>query len=260
MTCLRYLLAVLSGLSTAVLAQTTAPADPVPTAGEGPRWQWSTSAGYHHYREPRPDMELQGPELGLHLRLSELPAWPRWQLEADLLGSLQRYDSPDGVLENVENIEGRGRLLYPVWTRSGSALFVGPAVQGFYNDLRGRTSRNFGGYERKNLGLWLVLQWRMPLASGALPALAGLQVDAGRLVRARHYSYLSQVNGQDPDVGHTQRHGRYVQARLDLRAHRLLVQPYVRHTAVKDSNVSQGFYEPQNDRWQAGVSVTWPAR
>lgn len=237
-------------------------AQPVTQApAPGPRWQWATSFGAHHYREPVADMELQGPEWGAHLRLSEFPAWPRWQVDADVLASAQRYDSPDGVLERVANVESRWRLLYQAWPgEAGHGLFLGPAVQTVYNDLRGRTSRNFAGYERRNLSLWLALQWRSPLAWQALPALAGLQLDAGRLVRGRQVSQLSQVDPRLSDLVHTQRHGRYLEARLNLRAQPLVLQPFVRHTVVKDSAVSQGFYEPENHRWQLGLSVRWPAR
>lgn len=252
------------------LAQAPEPSAPAeapapPSQAQGPRWQWSTSAGVNHYREPSQAMRLRGPELGVHLRLSDFPAWPGWQLEGDVLAGLQRYDSPNGRLDKVENLETRWRLLYPLWPREGGGLFAGPAVHTLYNDLRGQTSLGAAGYQRESLGLWLAAQWRQPLHLLQGPsALSGLQLDAGRLVRGRHNSYLSQANRSFPDIGNTQRHGWYAQARLDLQAERMLLQPFVRYTHLKSSEESvEGLVrgvEPASRRWQVGLQVSWPPR
>lgn len=238
---------------------------PEPQGPQGPRWQWSTSAGFNHYREPRLDMRLRGPELGLHLRLSELPDWPRWQAEADLLAGLQRYDSPSGQLDDSENLETRWRLLYPVWAQDAGQLYLGPAVHTFYNDLRGRTSLGSAGYQREAVGLWLAAQWRQPLSGeGALSSLAGWQLDAGSLLRGRHTSYLSQANRSYSDIANTQRHGFYVQARLEFKAQALLLQPFVRVTELKESQATTvgriTGVEPASRRWQLGLNVAWPPR
>lgn len=259
--------ALASLLLTAAIAPALAqPAPPEASPlDSGPRWQWGTSVGMNHYREPSLDMNLRGPELGLHLRLSDFPSWPRWQLEADELAGVQRYDSPSGELDNAGNLETRWRLLYQAVPREGGGLFVGPAVHTLYNDLRGRTTLGAAGYERRSVGLWLALQWRQPLsAPGTFQSLNGAQFDAGRLIRARHYSYLSQASSTYPDIGNTQREGWYAQARLDFKAQRLLVQPFVRYTRLEDSDESVvGFLsgiEPASHRWQLGLQVSWPPR
>lgn len=274
-------------LGATVLAQAPAPAPALapepnappatePAAAAGPLFRWSTSAGYNHYREPSIDMELQGPELGLHLRVSQLPRLPRWQAEADVLGSLQRYDSPSGRLKNVENLETRWRLLYQIWPQNDQGLFVGPALHTLHNNLRGITDRGAAGYQRENLGVWLALQWRQTLSAdgplSSLSSLSNLQVDAGRLLRARHNSYLSQANRNYPDIGNTQRKGFYVQAKLGFKAENLLLQPFVRYTHLDDSDVTTVALrgstltgtltgiEPASQRWQVGLQVSWPAR
>lgn len=212
-------------------------------------------------------MELQGPELGLHLRMDRFASLPRWALEADVLASVQRYDSREsGVMHNAENVETRWRLLYQVWPREGGGLYLGPAIHTLYNDLRGRASRNSSGYERASVGLWLAGQWRQPLA-GAGP-LTGVQLDAGRLIRARHTSFLSQANSSFMDVENTQKHGWYAQGKLSFKTQRLLLEPYVRFTHIKDSDMvlaraapQRVFgYEPASDRWQLGLQVSWPPR
>lgn len=235
-----------------------------PAADSGLRWQWSTSAGVNHYREPSQDMRLRGPELGVHLRLSGFAE--RWQAEGDVLAGVQRYDSPSGRLNQAENLETRWRLLYQAWPQSeAQGLYLGPALHTFYNDLRGRTDLGAGGYQRESVGLWLAAQWRQSLdrAEGSLP-MSGLQLDAGRLIRARHTSYLSQANRLYPDLTNTQTRGWYVQAKLDIPTERLVLQPFVRYTRLMDSDrVRQGLvsgYEPASHRWQAGLAVTWPAR
>jgi hypothetical protein len=246
---------------------------PATEVATGPLWQWSTSAGYNHYREPSINMQLRGPELGLHLRVSQLPHMPRWQAEGEVLGSLQRYDSPSGQLNNVENVETRWRLLYQIWPQADQGLFVGPAVHSLYNDLRGITNLGSAGYQRESLGLWLALQWRQPLsADGALSSLSNLELDAGGLLRARHNSYLSQANRNYPDIGNTQRKGLYVQAKLGFKAENMLLQPFVRYTHVEDSEVTTVALkgntltgtltgvEPASGRWQLGLQVSWPSR
>jgi hypothetical protein len=273
-------LSLMAALSSMAHAQTapipaSEPSAPPPAtqAATGPLWQWSTSAGYNHYREPSIDMQLRGPELGLHLRASQLPHLPRWQAEGEVLGSLQRYDSPSGQLNNVENVETRWRLLYQIWPQGEHGLFVGPAVHTLYNDLRGITNRGAAGYQRESLGLWLALQWRQPLsADGALSSLSNLELDAGGLLRARHNSYLSQANRNYPDIGNTQRKGLYVQAKLGFKAENLLLQPFVRYTHLEDSEVTTVALkgntltgtltgvEPASGRWQLGLQVSWPAR
>lgn len=238
------------------------PALPATEVG-GLRWQWGASAGFNHYREPSLDMRLSGPELGVHLRLGGFEGRPRWQLEADVLAGLHDYASPSGKLGNSENLETRWRALYQAWPRGEGGLFVGPAVHTLYNDLRGRTTLGAAGYQRTNIGLWLAAQWRQPLQpQGPLASLSAVQLDAGRLVRARHHSYLSQADRRYPDIGNTQRHGWYGQVRLDFKAQGLLLQPFVRYTRLKDSDESVvGFIsgiEPASHRWQLGLQVSWP--
>lgn len=242
-------------------------------AAAGPLWQWSTSAGQNHYREPSIDMQLRGPEMGLHLRVSEMPNWPRWHAEGDVMGSLQRYASPSGRLNNVKNLETRWRLMYQFGPQGEQGFFVGPAVHTLHNDLRGITDRGAAGYQRETLGLWLALQWRQPLSvDGALSSLSNVQLDSGLLLRARHNSYLSQANRNYPDIGNTQRKGFYVQAKLGFKAEDLLLQPYVRYTHLDDSEVTTVALtgktltgtltgiEPASQRWQVGLQVSWPAR
>lgn len=265
---------LLAGLACAALtahaqpssdAAARAEAAPATSPGEAAapstlRWQWGTSAGYNHYREPSVAMRLRGPELGVHLRLSGFAE--RWQAEADLLAGLQHYDSPSGRLNRSENLETRWRLLYQVWPQGeAQGLYLGPAVHTFYNDLRGRTDLGAAGYQRESLGLWLAAQWRQSLdqGEGALP-LSGLQLDAGRLVRARHTSYLSQANGRYPDITNTQTRGWYAQARLDMPTERLVLQPFVRYTRLMDSDRLATGYEPASQRWQLGLQVSWPVR
>jgi hypothetical protein len=264
---------LLAALSLPAVAQPAAetapavaePAEPQALPPQGPLWQWASSAGFNHYREPGLDMRLRGPELGLHWRLSDVPGWPRWQAEADVLASLQRYDSPSGRLDNAENLETRWRLLYQVWSQDAQKLYIGPAVHTLYNDLRGRTSRGAGGYQRESAGLWLAVQWRQALpGEGALSSLVGWQLDAGALLHGRHRSYLSQASRLYPDLTNTQKRGLYAQARLEFKAGALLLQPFVRYTDLADSEPSTvdrvTGIEPASRRWQMGLSAAWPPR
>jgi hypothetical protein len=62
---------------------TPAPVAPDTAVASGLRWHWATSAGLNSYTESM--MRLQGPELGLHLRLSDVAWGGHWGFEADVL-------------------------------------------------------------------------------------------------------------------------------------------------------------------------------
>ena len=95
----------------AVLAWALSPAPLWAQAEPAARLQWSNSAAYSHYREPSIGMQLKGPELGVHLRLSDLRGLGRLELEVDLLGGAQNYSSADGQLERRRPFDTRWHAL-----------------------------------------------------------------------------------------------------------------------------------------------------
>lgn len=251
--------ALLLGGSPSVLAQ-SAPGD-APWA----RLQWSSSAGFSRYHEPSIDMSVKGPELGLHLRLSDLRGLPRLRLETDVLGGAQAYSSADGKLRDRSAFDVRGRVLYQLLpTQADRGLYAGLAYQHSYTDLRGSLkSGAVAGYERENRSTWLALQWRHGLNWSALPRLQSYQVDLGHMLDGRQHSYLSQVGGNWRDVTNKQPWGWYAQLQTSWVAERgLTLEPFVRYTQVgKSDTVSAGggtVSEPANNRWQLGLKATWP--
>ena len=224
---------------------------------EKPPLQWRLSAGANQYREPN-QMQLQGPEIGVHVRSFDVTQWQGLQLEGDALIGLQKYSSQTtGSLNNVGNIETRWRALVPVYVGSNadSSLSVGLGVHTLWNDLRGRTTTNHGGYRRMATQLWLPIRW---------DADETWQFDAGVLLYGVHTSLLSDVNAGYGDVTNTQRRGTYAQVSMNLSSeYGSNFTPYLRYTHLGDSNVvpnrePDGIaqrYEPKSQRWQIGV--TW---
>ena len=256
----------------AVLAWALSPAPLWAQAEPAARLQWSSSAAYSHYREPSIGMQLKGPELGVHLRLSDLRGLGRLKLEVDLLGGAQNYSSADGQLERRRTFDTRWHALYrllPEGSAQGqnsgqnSGLYAGLALQSSYSDLRGVVRPGVEGYERLNRSSWLTAQWRQSLKLDALPRLQGLQLDLGHLLDGRQTSYLSQVGGGWRDATNKQPWGWQVQLQSTWTAERgLLLEPFVRYTQVGHSDTviagPKAVSEPANSRWQLGLKATWP--
>ena len=258
------LIAALGLLSVSAQAQSPA------TDTSWARLQWSSSAGASRYSEPSIGMKITGPELGLHLRMSDLRGLPRVQLEADGLIGAQDYSSRDGTLSDRRTFDFRGRALYQlVPTGADQGLYAGLAYQASYSDLRGTVKPASGsssavvGYERLNQSAWLALQWRKSLNWDVLPTVQGYQLDLGILLDGRQRSYLSQVGGFWRDATNKQNSGWYLQLQGSWAAERgLTLEPYLRYTLVNESDtVSAGprlVTEPANKRLQLGLKATWP--
>jgi hypothetical protein len=209
---------------------------------------WQLSAGWQDYREPQ--MQLKGPELGLHWQSRRLGAYT---VEADGHLGLQNYRSvPSGRLNSVLNVDTRWRALrtstaHPQWQ-------FGLALHTHTNFLRGTTSLGFGGYDRLSTQLWLPVRWQSV-------ADQRWAVDAGWLLWGEHVSRLSQVNSRLQDVNNIQRKGVYIQISHKLNTSPGELEPYARWTWVDDSDVQwvsmvgvdRGTYEPRNNRLNLGV-------
>ena len=216
-----------------------------PDENRGP---WQLSAGWQDYSEPQ--MNLKGPELGVHWQRS---AWESFTLEADAHVGLQTYNSvPSGRLDSVLNIDTRWRALrastaQPQWQ-------YGLAFHTHSNFLRGTTSLGFGGYDRLSTQVWLPVRWR---SDNPQP----WTVDAGWLLWGEHVSRLSQANTRFQDVTNQQRKGTYFQISKEIQTGLGEMQPYARWTWVDNSDVywvssvgvDRGTYEPRNNRLQVGL-------
>lgn len=211
-----------------------------------PTLQWGASAGVNQYKEPG-FMQLQGPELGIHIRAHNLARMPQLQLEGDALFGVQQYTSnKTGSMNGVHNIETRWRAMHPVLTHKQHGLYAGLGIHTLWNDLRGTTTTNSGGYERSATQLWIPVRWTAHF----------WDVEAGVLAYGRHTSKLSQANTTPPssDVVNTQRKGVYIQGQLHLQMDaRHALSPYVRYTGLGDSDVVDHALEPASHRWQLGV-------
>ena len=210
---------------------------------------WKLSTGWQDYSEPQ--MNLKGPELGVHWQSQRLGPFT---LEADAHLGLQNYSSlQSGRLNSVLNLDTYWRALrastdQPQWQ-------YGLALHGHANFFRGTTSLGFGGYDRLSTQVWLPVRWH---SAGAQP----WAVDAGWLLWGEHVSRLSQVNTRLQDVTNQQRKGAYIQISKKVNTDLVEMEPYARWTWVGDSDVrsvtvipgqARGGYEPQNNRLQVGL-------
>jgi hypothetical protein len=219
------------------------------------------SAGYNQYTEPD-IMQEQGPEVGFHARSTAPSKFGGLQLEGDVLLGYQRYTSEKtGSLNGVRNLETRWRVLTPLFgsPSAESGFSAGLGVHTLWNDLRGVTSTNHGGYRRYATQLWVPFRW----ASGGM-----WEIDAGTMLYGRHTSKLSDANARNGDVTNTQHRGQYAQVSMNLKqSSGYTLTPFVRYTHLADSNVelnqeydaqqnkviTAGRYEPASQRWQIGV-------
>ena len=222
---------------------------PVQAQPEQALGAWQLSTGWQDYREPQ--MNLTGPELGVHWQSQKLGGFT---LEADAYLGLQNYSSvPSGRLNSVLNLDTHWRALrsskaQPQWQ-------YGLAVHSHTNFFRGTTSLGFGGYDRLSTQLWLPVRWH---SAGAQP----WAVDAGWLLWGEHVSRLSQVNTSLQDVTNQQRKGVYLQISKKVNTDLGEMEPYARWAWVDDSDVrwvtvapgvAKGTFEPQNNRLQVGL-------
>lgn len=219
------------------------------------------SAGYNQYTEPN-IMQVQGPEAGFHARSSAPSKLGGLQLEGDVLLGYQRYTSEKtGTMNGVRNLETRWRAMAPLFGSASaeSGFSAGLGVHTLWNDLRGVTSTNHGGYRRYATQLWLPVRW----ASGGM-----WEIDAGAMIYGRHTSKLSDANARNGDVTNTQRRGQYAQVSMNLKqSSGYTLTPFVRYTRLADSDlvanqefdstqnkiVTTSRYEPASQRWQIGV-------
>ena len=252
--------------TTATAGNTTAPDT---TVASGLRWHWATSAGLNSYTEPGL-MRLQGPELGLHLRLSDVAWGGHWGLEADVLYGRLDYESTDtGRKTDIPNIETRSRIMYAHTGQRTAGpslgLSYGLAFHTLWSNLEGPTTTNSGGYLRKSFQLWAPVRWRESLAPGAWAT--AWTAEGGVLLSGQHISMLSQVSSNFIDVTNRQDKGVYLQFssehRQGLRAGAW--SPYVRLTWLGDSDTVQfsridqrAGIEPMSRRWQVGAQWLLP--
>jgi hypothetical protein len=262
-----------SSAATASTAPTSAGAAahtaPDTAVASGLRWHWATSAGLNSYSEPGL-MRLQGPEMGLHLQLSDVAWGGHWGLEADVLYGRQDYESTGtGRKTNIPNIETRSRIMYAHTAQrtEGPAmgLSYGLAVHTLWNNLEGPTTTNNGGYLRTAIQLWAPVRWREQLGAGRWAT--AWTAEGGLLISGQHTSKLSQVSSDYYDVTNRQNKGAYLQFssehRQGLRAGAW--SPFVRFTWLGDSDTvpisrvdqSKGT-EPLSQRWQVGAQWLLP--
>jgi len=222
---------------------------PVQAQPEQALGAWQLSTGWQDYREPQ--MNLKGPELGVHWQSQRLGPYT---LEADAHLGLQNYSSvQSGRLNSVLNLDTHWRALrastdQPQWQ-------YGLALHSHANFFRGTTSLGFGGYHRLSTQLWLPVRWH---SASAQP----WAVDAGWLLWGEHVSRLSQVNTNLQDVTNQQRKGAYLQISKKVKTDHGEMEPYARLAWVDDSDVrwvtvapgvERGDYEPRNNRLQVGL-------
>lgn len=221
---------------------------------ESTRMQWGISGGVNQYQE-KGLMQLQGPEVGIHAKLTQWSVLPSVQWETDVLLGKQKYTSEgSGSMTGVTNLETRWRAMTPVFndepTRQG--FFTGLAVHTLWNDLRGTTTFNqktYGGYERSAVQLWLPVRW----SSADM-----WDLDAGLLIYGRHTSRLSQVNTSYSDIVNTQHRGQYAQASVSWALDNGdTLKPFIRYTHLGNSNIvvmnGDPWVEPESHRWQIGA-------
>lgn len=212
---------------------------------------WGVSAGMNRYSEA--NMKLSGPELGLHVRATDVFPVTRLELEGDVLMGKQNYSSTStGSMRGVGNIETRWRMLGEIVPDTGWR--AGLALHTLWNDLQGvatdSSGKTYSGYQRTAQQFWLPIRWT-PGDSW--------EFELGTLLNGKHQSALSQADPVNySDITNKQKNGTYFQTSVSLglpNGERLT--PFVRYTHLSTSDVvtmaSKNWTEPNNHRLQTGV-------
>lgn len=211
---------------------------------------WGLSAGMNRYTEA--NMKLSGPELGLHVRATDVFPTTRLELEGDVLVGKQNYSSTGtGSMRGVTNVETRWRMMAEIVPDTGWR--TGLALHTLWNDLQGvatdSSGNTFNGYQRSAQQFWWPIRW----SAGDV-----WTYEVGRLLTGKHSSALSQANSSYSDITNQQKSGTYFQASASLglpNGERLM--PFVRFTHLSTSDVvtmaSKNWTEPNNHRLQTGV-------
>lgn len=189
-------------------------------------------------------------------------SWSTLRLEGRLGAGEVDYDGSymDGTPLSTS---GNDDLLIDVrllWGREWRPARFFSAVQGGlgYRYLNDDSSSQPGGYERESNYLYVLLNARkdVRLARRWDLALTG-ELDA--LFVGRQISHLSDVDTGLPDVRNWQWPGFGAGFSADFR-HRgeevdFALSPFVRYWWIAESDVSQGFYEPENNTFEYGLSL-----
>jgi hypothetical protein len=219
-----------------------------------PQVHWGMSLGMNHYAESK--MQLGGPEIGAHARLTGLDMLPNWQLEGDVLLGQQKYTSTGtGNMEGVRNIETRWRALVPVYNTGvgQEGLSTGLGLHTLWNNLSGTSTTGHAGYVRQATQIWWPVRWT---SNG------DWQLEGGLLLRGVHTSRLSQINSGYADIRNTQKSGAYLQTSTSiLLEDGTYWSPFVRLTRLGDSDIvrsnHQAWVEPRSQRWQIGAMLNF---
>lgn len=224
-----------------------------PPASEPPApGAWTLGLGWNRYTENfannRVVMELQGPEFSVQRSALR---WGHWESSALLQVAQQNYNSPiSGHMQGAPSVHGSVEALYPLPLPSSfGAWSAGPAVQLYWNDLRGTTSFGHRGYERMGMKAW----GRIAYSS------THHRLDLNTLLVGLHHSNLSQA-GEEQDIVNHQRLGwsmgwTYMFEASKQRSWGL--QGRWTYVGVSDQVGLGRWYEPQNTTWQWAVLRSW---
>jgi len=240
-------------------AQTAPPADPLSTR---PGWETGLQASRYRYEEPD-FAKLTGNRAGLSAAYTEVDGRAFGRFEArysygslTYQGSGTQNDVPDHIFE----LRAIGGADYRPGERVSLSPFAGLGYRYLYDDLRGYDvvgNVAYFGYRRYSQYLYLPLGLTARLSAGRGWVLAPT-VEYDVFLRGRQQSKLSDTGfAGAQDITNEQRHGRGWRASFMIEAGHLTFGPWVDYWSIKDSEVSNGFFEPASRTREAGIEVRY---
>jgi len=249
----------------------------VSTSAAARAWTIAPEVFYYRYREPGV-MTNEGTLYGvvgsytfrdaryddgsaLDAGEADVTSWSTVRFEGRLAFGEVDYDGSfmDGTPLSTS---GSDDLLLDVRLLGGRewrpARFADAAYFGLgYRYLNDDSSEQLGGYERESNYLYVPLGARKDFDLAGRWDL-GLNGEFDVLIVGRQISHLSDADPDLPDVRNWQwpGFGAAVTAELHHRGERfdLAVAPFVRYWWVAESDTSQGYYEPENNTVECGLS------
>lgn len=245
----------------------SAPASWVPAANVRPKNQFSLGiiGFYDEYQEDSIGLTDKGVFGGITANYTHYFN-PRWygELGAEAAYGATDYESTSGNINGIDQWSVENRVIagfdraYPDNTHLKT--YAGLSTRYFSDELKGKTTQ-FGaqGYDRRIFQVFLPIGMTYEFASAGWNFAPNIEFApllwgnvSSRLGTLPGYPYVK--NRQT--TGYHLR-GEFMMSQLDARGRGWQLGPFVRYWDIPDSDVDNGFIEPENTRLQLGAKLAY---
>jgi len=232
--------------------------------GRGSSFNIGVEGYYDNYKEPIVD-------LNEHAAFGSLTAGYQYNngkyfsaVDLRYAAGSNDYKSPSGVIKNIPQYEGEGRLRFGLVTGNRNTefiLYTGLGYKYFYDHSKNRvTNLGLWGYDRRIRHLYFPIgvTFNRNLEDFAKWSLSS-NFEFDKLIIGKVTSQLGYLGG-DPDITNTQYNGYGMRGEIMLgrQFDKTLLEfgPFFRYWQMDDSDIhALGYYEPLNKRVNFGAAI-----